>query len=68
MNTKTKAILASTLLTALFAGQSAMAGQDKDNGIFATNSSHNSASVMMDKVSYSSAQVNDETASTSGRK
>ena len=68
MNTKTKAILASTLLTALFAGQSAMAGQDKDNGIFAANSSHNSASVMMDKVSYSSAQVSDETSPVSGRK
>ena len=68
MNTKTKAILASTLLTALFVGQSAMAGQDKDNGIFAANSSHNSASVMMGKVSYSSAQVSDEPSPVSGRK
>ncbi|WP_299876951.1 hypothetical protein [uncultured Cocleimonas sp.] len=51
MNTKTKAILASTLLTALFAGQSAIAGQDNDQGVFATNTVV-TESVMTDKVRY----------------
>ena len=30
----TKVIIAGTLLTALFAGQSAIAGQDRDNGYY----------------------------------
>ena len=48
MNTKTKAILASTLLTALFAGQSAIAGQDNDQGVFASDTAI-TLSVMTDK-------------------
>ncbi len=48
----TKAIIASTLLTAVFAGQSAIAGQNNDNGVFAELSGK-SQTVMMDKVNYS---------------
>ena len=52
MNTKAKAIVASSLLTALFAGQSAIAGQDNDNGVYAELSAKNQT-VMMEKVNYS---------------
>ncbi len=48
----TKAIIASTLLTALFAGQSAIAGQDKDTGVYAELSAKNHT-VVMEKVNYS---------------
>ena len=51
MNTKTKAIIAGTLLTALFAGQSAIAGQDNDQGVYAELSAK-SETVMTDKVRY----------------
>ena len=47
----TKAIIAGTLLTALFAGQSAFAGQDNDQGVFATNTVI-TQSVSADKVNY----------------
>ena len=47
----TKAIIASTLLTALFAGQSAIAGQASDTGVFATNTAV-TESVSTDKVNY----------------
>ena len=49
MNTKAKVLLASTLLTALFAGQSAIAGQDVDGGYFEAEAATNVA----DKVNYS---------------
>ena len=52
----TKAIIAGTLLTALstalVAGQSAIAGQDTDQGVYAELSAK-SQSVMMEKVTYS---------------
>ena len=59
MNTKTKAILASTLLTALFAGQSAIAGQDNDQGVFASDTAI-TESVMTDKVNYIAPIVEDD--------
>ena len=49
MNTKAKTILASTLLTALFAGQSAIAGQDIDGGYFAAEAT----TEVTQKVNYS---------------
>ena len=67
MNTKTKAILASTLLTALFAGQSAIAGQDNDQGVFATNTVV-TESVMTDKVRYDAPTFDYEETVVSGRK
>ncbi len=51
MNTKTKVILASTLLTALFSGQSAIAGQDNDDGPFA-ELTENTESVTIKKMNY----------------
>ena len=66
----TKAIIAVTLLTALFtalvAGQSAFAGQDNDQGVFATNTAVTQA-VSADKVSYDAPSVTNE-ATVSGRK
>ena len=59
MNTKTKAILASTLLTALFVGQSAIAGQDNDEGVFAQLTA-NTESVSTDKVNYIAPIVEDD--------
>ncbi len=56
MNNKTKAILASTLLTALFAGQSAIAGQDNDEGVFAELTA-NSESETIKKVNYLAPKV-----------
>ncbi len=67
MNTKTKAILASTLLTALFAGQSAIAGQDIDNGVFAADTA-TTKSVMIQKVSYLAPTIEAEDTVVSGRK
>jgi len=67
MNTKTKAILASTLLTALFAGQSAIAGQDNDQGVFATNTAV-TESAMTDKVRYDAPTFDYEETVVSGRK
>ncbi len=48
MNYKTKALLASTLLTAVFAGQSAIAGQDIDDGFLAAHTDTSS-----ERVNYS---------------
>lgn len=48
MNYKTKALLASTLLTAIFAGQSAIAGQDIDDGFLAAH-----ADTSSERVNYS---------------
>ena len=67
MNTKTKAILASTLLTALFAGQSAIAGQDIDHGVFAAASA-TSESTMVQKVNYQAPSLEMEEMVISGRK
>jgi len=72
MNTKTKAIIASTLLTALFAGQSAIAGQDNDEGVFAQLTA-NTESVTIYKVNYlaptaEADQVEAEDTVVSGRK
>ena len=49
MNTKTKAIVASTFLTALFAGQSAIAGQNVDGGYFNAEAT----TMATEKVNYS---------------
>ena len=53
MNTKAKAILASTLLTALstalVVGQTAIAGQDVDSGYYEAET----ATTVVDKVNYS---------------
>jgi len=65
MNTKAKTILASTLLTALFAGQSAIAGQNLDNGVFAAPASE---STMVQKVNYQSPSLEIEEMAISGRK
>ena len=57
MNTKTKAILASTLLTALFAGQTAIAGQDNDDGVFATDTATTESEL---RVNYIAPKVDTE--------
>ena len=62
----TKVIIASTLLTALFAGQSAIAGQNIDNGVFAAPAT--SESSMVQKVSYLAPTVDSNDAVVSGRK
>ena len=67
MNTKTKAILASTLLTALFAGQSAIAGQDNDQGVYSVNTA-TTESVMIQKVNYLAPTVDTNDTVVSGRK
>ena len=68
MNTKT--IIAGTLLTALFtalvAGQSAFAGQDTDNGVFAVPAA--SKSTMVQKVNYNAPSLEIEEMTVSGRK
>lgn len=61
-----KAILASTLLTALFAGTSAIAG-DNDHFAAADYETTN-ASVAMQKVSYQAATLDTEDSVESGRK
>ena len=63
----TKAIIASTLLTALFAGQSAIAGQDHDNGVFATDTAA-TESVIINKVNYLAPTVDTNDTIVSGRK
>jgi len=67
MKTQTKAILASTLLTVLFAGQTAIAGQDNDQGIFATDTAI-TESVTTDKVRYDAPVFDNEDTVVSGRK
>ena len=67
MNTKTKAILVSTLLTALFAGQTAIAGQDNDQGVFAADTAI-TESVTTDKVRYDAPVFDNEDNVVSGRK
>ena len=63
---KIKAILVSTLLTALFAGTSAIAG---DNDHFAKADSITATeSVEMQKVSYQTATLDNEASVASGRK
>ncbi|GAA0408231.1 hypothetical protein GCM10009133_15990 [Cocleimonas flava] len=66
MNIKTKAIIASTLLTALFAGQSAIAGQASDLGVFATQAEIAAANVT-EKVNYDAPAFTNEV-TVSGRK
>ena len=63
----TKAIIASTLLTALVAGQSAIAGQDTDQGVFATNTEM-TESVTTDKVRYDAPVLDNAETVISGRK
>ncbi len=66
MNMNTKAILASALLTALFAGTSAIAG---DNDHFAKSDSITATeSVEMQKVSYQTAILDNEDTIHSGRR
>ena len=60
-----KAIIASTLLTALFAGTSAIAG---DNDHFAKADSVTATESVMQKVSYQTATLEIEGAIQSGRK
>ena len=67
MNTKTTAILASTLLTALFASQSAIAGQDSDEGVFAELTA-NTVTVTTDKVRYEAPTFDAADTVVSGRK
>ena len=67
MKTQTKAILASTLLTVLFAGQTAIAGQDNDQGFFATETAI-TESVTTDKVRYDAPVFDNEDTVVSGRK
>jgi len=62
----TKAIIASTLLTVLFASQSAIAGQDHDNGLFATDTVVTES--VMNKVSYLAPTVDTNDTFVSGRK
>ena len=62
----TKAIIAGTLLTALFAGQSAIAGQNLDNGVFAAPAA--SESTMAQKVNYQAPALEIEEMPVSGRK
>ena len=66
----TKAIIAGTLLTALFttlvAGQSAFAGQDTDNGVYAAPAASESA--MTQKVNYQAPALQIEEMTVSGRK
>ncbi len=62
----TKAIIAGTLLTALFAGQSAFAGQDTDNGVFAAPAA--SESTMVQKVNYQAPALEIEEITVSSRK
>ncbi|MEB8434078.1 hypothetical protein OO007_17695 [Cocleimonas sp. KMM 6892] len=66
----TKAIITATLLSALFAGQTAFAGQDKDQTVFAeleakTVVSNASSS---DKVRYDAPTVDTQYDVVSGRK
>ena len=63
----TKAIIASTLLTTVFASQSAIAGQDSDQGVFATNTAV-TESVMTDKVNYETPTLDSAETVVSGRK
>ena len=63
----TKAIIAGTLLTALFAGQSAFAGQDNDQGVFATVT-EKTETVTTDKVRYDAPAFDNEYNVVSGRK
>ncbi|GAA0412766.1 hypothetical protein GCM10009133_21420 [Cocleimonas flava] len=68
----TKAIIASTLFTALIAGQSAFAGQDNDQGVFATDTAV-TQSTSADKVNYDAPKFNgaqnlDNEVTVSGRK
>ena len=65
----TKAIIASTLLTALstalVVGQTATAGQDNDHGVFASATSE---STMVQKVNYQAPSLQMEEMVISGRK
>ena len=67
----TKAIIASTLLTALstalVVGQTATAGQDNDHGVFAAASA-TSESTMVQKVNYQAPSLEMEEMVISGRK
>jgi len=63
----TKAIIAGALLTAVFAGQSAIAGQASDTGVFATNTAV-TQSVATDKVNYDAPSFDNAETVVSGRK
>jgi len=67
----TKAIISSTLLTALFtalvAGQTAIAGQATDQGVFATDTVI-TESVTTDKVNYDAPVLDNAETVLSGRK
>ncbi len=67
MKTQTKAILASTLFAALFASQSAIAGQDNDQGVFAEDSAM-TETVTNPKVRYDAPVFDAEETVVSGRK
>ena len=61
----TKAIIASSLLMALFTGQAAIAGQDNDIGVFAAPTPE---STMVQKVNYQAPSLEIEEMAVSGRK
>ncbi|WP_299875613.1 hypothetical protein [uncultured Cocleimonas sp.] len=65
----TKVIIAGTLLTALFAGQSALAGQDTDETVYAELTANTTVtqSASTDKVNYDVPSVTNEVF-VSGRK
>ena len=65
----TKAIIAGTLLTALFAGQSAYAGQDNDQSVYAQLTANTAVtqSASADKVNYDAPSLTNEVF-VSGRK
>ncbi|WP_299875610.1 hypothetical protein [uncultured Cocleimonas sp.] len=66
----TKAIIAGTLLTALFAGQSAFAGQDTDETVFAELTANTAVtqSASTDKVNYDAPTVDSSESVVSGKK
>ncbi len=67
MKIQTKAILASTLLTAIFAGSTAIAGQDNDRGVFATDTAM-TETISTQKVRYDAPVFDAEDTVVSGRK
>jgi len=70
MKTHTKAILAGTLLISLFAGQSAFAGQDTDQSVYAELATNTTITetAKNDKVRYDAPTFDNEETVISGRK
>ncbi|GAA0427247.1 hypothetical protein GCM10009133_39810 [Cocleimonas flava] len=70
MKTQTKAIIAGSILTALFACQSAYAGQDSDQTVYAELTANTvvTDTSSTDKVSYDAPTVDSQYDVVSGRK